>query len=88
MVVPQLRQRFVLLAGLRKQISFPKATHSRKGENGKFPWRTIKSVLNGSPDPDTFFHGNGKLHNWHVVRDISQINKERLKHVKPGGSRF
>ncbi|BCQ37467.1 cytosine-specific methyltransferase [Erwinia rhapontici] len=90
--VPQDRKRFVLLAGRGFEIKIPEPTHSRNGENGKSLWKSVKHVFKGLDEPSTLkkslnFGGPQKL-NWHIVRELSQINLERMKHLKPGGSRF
>ena len=45
--VPQTRKRFICV-GLKKELGtfvFPKETHSKKGENGTFPWVTCGDVM-------------------------------------------
>lgn len=90
--VPQDRKRFVLFAGLGFKICIPKPTHSRCGYNGQPKWRTVREALQGLGHPISLkesesFGGPRRL-NWHVTRNLSDINIQRLKHLKPGGSRF
>lgn len=90
--VPQVRRRFVLLAGLGFEIKIPEPTHSKTGDNGLPKWKTVKDALHGLGKPtllsETAFYGGPRTLNWHVTRNISEINIERLKHVKPGGPRY
>jgi len=90
--VPQDRKRFVLLAGRGFEIKIPQATHSRLGINGKKPWNTVKSALENLAPPISLKHthecGGPQRFNWNVIRDLADINLERLKYLKPGGSRL
>lgn len=86
--VPQNRRRLVLLAGKGFPISLPKPTHSRFGKNGLTSWKTLRSVIAYLPKPVTFSkakNARGPIaFKWHVVRDICEENKERLRYAKPG----
>lgn len=88
--VPQRRRRLVLLAGLGFGIPMPPATHSKCGEDGLPRWRTLRDTISGMGDPITFAEakerGGAQAVNWHVVRQLSPENLERLKFAKPGGS--
>lgn len=90
--VPQERRRFVLLAGLGFEIAIPKPTHSRTGEDSLPKWKTVKEALNGLGKPTPLneapSYGGPRSLNWHITRNLSQLNIERLKHVKPGGPRY
>lgn len=90
--VPQLRKRLVLLAGRGGVLSFPKQSHKEKGGDGLLPWRTVSEALKGIPPPvklkDTINSGGPQAYQWHVARNLSPINLERLKYIKPGGNRF
>ncbi|MEZ8289870.1 DNA cytosine methyltransferase [Vibrio sp. 10N.237.312.B06] len=90
--VPQHRRRFVLLAGLGFEVKIPSATHSEKLKAGTKPWVTVREAFDGLDEPvllkDTYVDGGPQKFNWNVRRDISPINIERLKYLKPGGSRF
>lgn len=90
--VPQSRKRFVLLAGLEKEIKIPEPTHSKEGIDGKSKWRTVLDAINGLDEPVTIdesleFGGPQKL-NWNIVRKLSEINLKRLAYLKPGANRF
>jgi DNA (cytosine-5)-methyltransferase 1 len=86
--VPQLRRRFVLLAGKGFRVAIPKPTHSRLGLAGLPRWRTVKDTIHGQPKPlrvDELDAAGGPLAvNWHVVRNLSTRNQQRLKHAVPG----
>ena len=90
--VPQERRRFVLLAGLGFEIEIPKPTHSRTGDNGLPKWKTVKEAFKGLGKPislkETSSYGGPRGLNWHVTRNLSGINIERLKYLKPGGPRY
>lgn len=90
--VPQERRRFVLLAGLGFEIEMPSPTHSRNGENGLPKWKTVGEAIAGLGKPvplnECSSYGGPRNLNWHVTRDISNINIERLKHLRPGGPRY
>jgi len=86
--VPQLRRRFVLLAGLGFSIPLPSPSHANGGAGGLKPWRTLKDAISRQPPPLRFdkaseLGGPGSV-NWHVVRSISLANQRRLKHAVPG----
>lgn len=90
--VPQDRRRFVLLAGKGFEIKLPKPTHSKDGGSGLLKWKTVSQALNGLDEPISLSrsksYGGPQKFNWHIVRDISELNIERFKYLKPGGSRF
>jgi DNA (cytosine-5)-methyltransferase 1 len=85
---PQRRRRFVLMAGLGFKIELPKATHARGGDGGLTPWQTVKNAIESQPQPQCWRDAQptvpAALSEWHVVRQMSDANKERLKHTKPG----
>ena len=88
--VPQMRRRLVLLAGKGFQIEMPLATHSRKGEDGKSRWCTVRDAIGHMSDAVPFIeasqNGGAHLFDWHVVRKLSDANRERLLHAKSGAS--
>lgn len=88
--VPQQRRRLVMLAGLGFKISMPKKTHSRTCEDGLPCWRTVRDAIYGMDEPITFVdakeRGGAQAVEWHVVRQLSPENMERLKHARPGGN--
>ncbi len=88
--VPQRRRRLVMLAGLGFSIAMPEATHSRTGDDGKPKWRTVRDTIAGMEEPFTFSEakkrGGAQALDWHVVRQLSPANIERLKLSRPGGN--
>lgn len=88
--VPQQRRRLVLLAGRGFKIPIPKATHARapKPGSGLKPWVTVREALAGIPAAPSLTsawrRGGPRSFNWHVVRDLQQRTKARLKAAKPG----
>lgn len=89
--VPQNRKRIVLLAGKGFPIDIPSSTHARNPSKNLKPWRTVRTVLSGMPKPITLKESNKKggpqSFNWHIVRNLSPISKERLRVTNPGQSR-
>lgn len=90
--VPQLRKRFVLLAGHGYEIKIPSKSHSSLGDEKTLPWKTVADAIKDLPKPCALNElrslSHARDHNWHVTRVISNITKERLRFIKPGGSRF
>ncbi|WP_105571436.1 DNA cytosine methyltransferase [Cronobacter sakazakii] len=90
--VPQLRKRFVLLAGLGFKINLPEQTHSGKDHVSYKPWVTVRDAISHMPETveltKSGILGGPEVLNWHVTRSISDITKSRLSYIKPGGSRF
>lgn len=88
--VPQLRRRFVLLAGLGFEIPLPAATHSRSEESGHKPWCTVQDAIgNGKmSEPLTLAEAKARgpvqRSDWHIVRNLSQRNIRRIKAAKAG----
>lgn len=89
--VPQSRRRFVLLAGFHFEIKIPSPTHAREGKNGLIPWRTVQDAIKSMPEPITLSEaikrGDPRRFNWHVIRNMTRINRLRLENVKPGDAR-
>jgi DNA (cytosine-5)-methyltransferase 1 len=85
---PQLRRRLVLMAGLGFKIDLPAATHSRAAKEGLERWATVRSAIDALPEPSCFPDVRKTkatdLDGWHVVRKMSDANKERLKWTTPG----
>ena len=88
--VPQRRRRLVLLAGLGFSTPMPEATHSKTGDDGRLKWRTVRDTISEMDEPVTFpeakERGGAQACDWHVVRQLSAVNIERLKLSRPGGS--
>lgn len=88
--VPQCRRRLVMLAGLGFKIPMPEPTHSRSGNNNKPKWRTVHDAIAEMNEPVTFpeamERGGPQAFGWHVVRQLSPANAERLRRSRPGGN--
>ena len=86
--VPQYRRRLVVLAGLGFRIPMPKSTHSKDGKGDLAPWRTVRDAIGEMAEPITLAEAKEQSaverSNWHLVRSMSEANKLRLKHAKPG----
>ena len=85
--VPQFRRRLVMLAGLGFKIPLPKPSHAN-GNPALPKWRTVRETIGHLSSPLTFSQAKQEeeltLNNWHVVRDITEQSKKRLKATKPG----
>lgn len=86
--VPQSRRRLVLLARKGFAIELPKRTHSRTGEDGLQPWRTVRNAIYGLPRPETLAeavaHGGPQAFDWHVVRTLAPQNQKRIRNARVG----
>jgi len=87
--VPQMRRRFVLLAGRGFEIAMPTATHSRLGTDGTTRWRTVRDAISHMGDAVTFSEaqarGGPRVADWHVTRQLTDLNRQRLLAAKAGG---
>jgi len=86
--VPQRRRRLVLLGGLGFSVKLPDPTHSRKVSEGSLPWRTVREAISDMHKPHTLAEarkGQGlEPGDWHVVRNLSELNLKRIRTVKAG----
>lgn len=90
--VPQRRRRMVLLAGHGFAIPLPQPTHAHNAEGNLQPWVTVREVLEQVERPpvelpDARKHGALAPDDWHVVRQMSTKNIERIKATVAGKSR-
>lgn len=87
--VPQHRRRLVMLGGLNKSISVPLVIGSY--EYRKQRWKTVRETIKSVEKPRIFDKkelATGVVSkDWNVIRNISKINLERLKHIPPEGDR-
>jgi DNA (cytosine-5)-methyltransferase 1 len=89
--VPQSRRRLVLFASKERELTLPEPTHHRTGE-GKLPvWKTLKEAIGDMKSPvvleESQASGGPQRFNWHIIRRLSAVNIERLRHTLPGVSR-
>ena len=98
--VPQIRKRFVLHAvrtDIHKELTeagfefgLPKATHSGTGEEGLFPWKTVREAIDDLPPigaGETYEDPEGHVHN-HKCANLDDINIRRIRAIRAnGGSR-
>ncbi len=88
--IPQSRRRLLLLAGRGFSIPFPEVTHARCPEEDSplEPWTTVRETIGHMDAPVTLKaalqNGGPQFHNWHVVRDLLQRTKDRLRAAEPG----
>ena len=86
--VPQHRKRLVLLGGLGFSVKLPTPTHSREGLDGLAPWRTVREAIGDMAEPITLAKakkgGGHEPDDWHVVRNMSELNLQRLRVAKAG----
>ena len=88
--VPQSRRRVVLLAGRGFNVSFPEPKRSRNPRVGSKlkKWVTVREAIGhmGTPVSLKEAHRNGgpNSYEWHVVRDLMDRTKERLRAAQPG----
>lgn len=100
--VPQRRLRTIVIASRIGPVQLPRATHSRSGEEGRRPWRSVRSAIGRLPaEPrsnelpkrtiDLFDHtlpGPFTMAEIHLGRCPTPRSLERYAHVPPGGGRF
>jgi DNA (cytosine-5)-methyltransferase 1 len=90
--LPQSRQRLVLLAGRGFGIAFPEPTHTRMPKKGSKlkPWVSVRDAIGGKRAPITLSQaskrGGPQAVGWHVVRDLREHTKARLRAARPGQS--
>ena len=89
--VPQSRRRLVAMGGLDFTVPMPQPTHSRQGDDGRPPWRTLREALGQTGRPVSFTRarreGGPQAFEWHVVGDLKPISKDRLRALKAGNNR-
>lgn len=91
--VPQSRRRLVLLAGKGFAIGLPRQTHAYKADKKK-GWKTrikLGKVIKGIRRPVTLSkaieEGGPSRFGWHVVRDLEEISRKRIRALRPGQGR-
>lgn len=89
--VPQKRRRLVVFGSLSTKIAIPDPTHSEPSKGPMSPWVTVRQAIGGFEKPITLIKA-GKVGGpvnvgWHVVRNLSSENLQRLRATRPGDSR-
>lgn len=79
--VAQVRKRLFIL-GTRKDFSKPLSLPDGKYQQAT--WKTVEDAIGGLPEPRSEL---GKTIPNHVPDNISELNRERISHVPPGGGR-
>ena len=86
--VPQFRRRLVMLGGLDFEIPLPCPTHSGPPNGDLAPWRTVRDAIKGMPVPlslpEAKAGGDVERTDWHIVRQLSPKNLERIKAATAG----
>lgn len=86
--VPQNRRRLVLTAGRGFVVPLPESTHSIRPRDGTEPWVSLRDAIGGFKAPPKLSRAKKKggpaAVNWHVVRDLKPITKQRLRAAIPG----
>jgi DNA (cytosine-5)-methyltransferase 1 len=86
--VPQNRRRLVLTAGRGFVVSLPEATHHKKPQDGMKAWITLREAIGRFKAPPRLSAarrlGGPAALNWHVVRDLKPVTRERLRAAMPG----
>lgn len=79
--VPQKRKRLVLLASRHSEIGILPATHG--SDKNKLPYITVRDAIAGFP----IIRAGGKHKKVpnHECRDLSALNKKRLKYIRQNG---
>jgi DNA (cytosine-5)-methyltransferase 1 len=89
--VPQRRRRLVVLGSQKSTISIPKPTHASTPSGKLKPWATVRQAIKKFDKPltlqDSLRNGSPISADWHVVRNLSIENKERLRVISQGTSR-
>lgn len=91
--VPQRRKRLVVLGALDTEIRIPTPTHSEfpapKSKTKK--WVSVREAIQGLPEPmllsEAKLQGGPQAFCWNIVRNITELNKERLKYLTEGADR-
>ena len=82
--VPQKRRRLVLIASTWDKFELLPKTHSGSSEDGLLPFRTVEDAIGDLPEiNDGEVHESDPLHR---SRELSDMNKKRIKQSKPGGT--
>ena len=82
--VPQKRRRLVLIASKFGEIAPFSKTHASSGQNGLKPYRTVRAAIGGLPE---ITDGQAcETDPLHQSRNLSTLNKKRIKHSLPGGT--
>ena len=82
--VPQKRRRLVLIASTWDNFELLPKTHSSSPEDELLPFQTVEDAIGNLPKiNDGVECQQDRLHR---SRELSDMNKKRIKHSKPGGT--
>ena len=82
--IPQKRRRLVLIASIWGEVELIPKTHSSSPEDGLLAFRTVKDAIGDLPKiGDGEEYEQDRLHR---SRKLSDMNKKRIMHSKPGGT--
>ena len=80
--IPQKRRRLVLIASTWDKFELLPKTHSSSPEDGLLPFQTVEDAIGDLPKIDDGVEcQQDRLHR---SRKLSDMNKRRIKHSKPG----
>ena len=82
--IPQKRRRLVLIASIWSEVELLPKTHSLIPKKGLKPFKTVRQTIEDLPSIDAGEEDvNDRLHR---ARNLSEKNKERIKHSEQGGT--
>ncbi len=82
--VPQKRRRLVLIASTWDNFELLPKTHSNSPEDKLLPLQTVEDAIGNLPKIND--GEECQQDSLHRARELSDMNKKRIKHSKPGGT--
>lgn len=89
--VPQKRKRLVMLAGKEFQIPIPQPQFAENPVGTLKKWVSLKEAIGKMAKPvlvSDLPNRDYESVNWHIARNLSDINLKRLRSLTPGASRY